>query len=502
MKETANSKGAKIFRWNEEDIERIRKENTESSKEFKEAYNEWRKEKKRPHYHIPKRKDIIKKIYRPKKNKPKWLTPNFKSSILLLFVIILVLFLYNVFINRPVNEGAQKLVNQTVEKNISFQEYINTPSEYYNEKITLKGYLSLTPSNDKENSLLVPVIIDDKNTQIKLAKVTSNFYSLFPKSAKTIEVYEVNGIFKRYGDSFNVEVNNIKLSKKESKIIQVSINENVADKTKDSFITNILNIFKSNFQETIFYNCSDGTNHNGCSSSKPFYCTNGTLIEKPNTCGCPETLKLSNSKCMETCSDGTIVGSCSSNKPYYCDNKKLIERPSSCGCKNNEVLSNDKCVSQVEYIELKVHEYTNLERERNGLDLLEWDYEINNIAREHSEDMITRAFFSHTNPDGDEPTDRGEKHGYDCRKDYGSYYTYGLAENIHQGWTYGSTYYIDGIESGKDWLTSDEIAKTAVDGWMNSPGHRENILEPNYDREGIGVGISFDGKVFVTQNFC
>ena len=46
MKETANSKGAKIFRWNEEDIERIRKENTESSKEFKEAYNEWRKEKK------------------------------------------------------------------------------------------------------------------------------------------------------------------------------------------------------------------------------------------------------------------------------------------------------------------------------------------------------------------------------------------------------------------------------------------------------------------------
>ncbi len=37
---------------------------------------------------------------------------------------------------------------------------------------------------------------------------------------------------------------------------------------------------------------------------------------------------------------------------------------------------------------------------------------------------------------------------------------------------------------------------------MNSPGHRENILTEIYDREGIGVEITDDHKVYVTQNFC
>ena len=37
---------------------------------------------------------------------------------------------------------------------------------------------------------------------------------------------------------------------------------------------------------------------------------------------------------------------------------------------------------------------------------------------------------------------------------------------------------------------------------MNSPGHRENILTGVFDREGIGVEITQDYKVYVTQNFC
>ena len=44
-------------------------------------------------------------------------------------------------------------------------------------------------------------------------------------------------------------------------------------------------------------------------------------------------------------------------------------------------------------------------------------------------------------------------------------------------------------------------AITIVDGWMNSPGHRENILTPDWRSEGVGVAVSGD-VVYVTQNFC
>ncbi len=52
----------------------------------------------------------------------------------------------------------------------------------------------------------------------------------------------------------------------------------------------------------------------------------------------------------------------------------------------------------------------------------------------------------------------------------------------------------------RDYMTMEEIASRIVDGWMDSPGHRQNILETSYDKEGIGVVA--DERVYVTQNFC
>jgi uncharacterized protein YkwD len=46
----------------------------------------------------------------------------------------------------------------------------------------------------------------------------------------------------------------------------------------------------------------------------------------------------------------------------------------------------------------------------------------------------------------------------------------------------------------------EEFARVAVDGWMKSPGHRENILNPRYDSSGIGVAM-VDGQAFATQVF-
>lgn len=116
--------------------------------------------------------------------------------------------------------------------------------------------------------------------------------------------------------------------------------------------------------------------------------------------------------------------------------------------------------------------------------------------------MASRNYFSHTNLIGQSPTDRGATVGYDCRKDYGSYYTYGLAENIFQGSLYSQYWTRNGVVVRKDYHSLDELASLVVDGWMDSPGHRQNIVDTSYDSEGIGVAIDSDEKVYVTQNFC
>ena len=148
-----------------------------------------------------------------------------------------------------------------------------------------------------------------------------------------------------------------------------------------------------------------------------------------------------------------------------------------------------------------VHQLINEEREKQGLGPLQYDAELASIAEAHSNDMAMHSYFSHVNLAGEDPTDRGAQQGYNCRKDYGSHYTYGLAENIHQGWLYGSITYI-GAAVIKDWHSVEELATIAVQGWMNSPGHRANILNRSYDKEGIGVAVAPDERVYFTQNFC
>lgn len=169
----------------------------------------------------------------------------------------------------------------------------------------------------------------------------------------------------------------------------------------------------------------------------------------------------------------------------------------------------------------------------------------------HSQDMAKNNYFSHTSPSGKEPWDRGDPYGYETcgtneavslQKKYDElsiqYDKYpqestsesqyqeamslynqlnaissqldslansgqlfgGLAENIAQNWTYESTTYINGIPI-HDWNTEENLAEQTVNGWMNSPGHRENILS-GFHSEGIGVAIASDEKVYFTQNFC
>ena len=150
---------------------------------------------------------------------------------------------------------------------------------------------------------------------------------------------------------------------------------------------------------------------------------------------------------------------------------------------------------------LEVHRLVNERRVENGLSPLQWDRELAIIALRHSEDMAARDYFSHDTPEGLDPTDRADARGYSCFKDYGSYYTIGIAENLFQHWTYDYITYINGIPF-HTWNSMGKVADDVVDGWMKSPGHRQNILTAEYDREGVGVAIASNDKIYLTQNFC
>lgn len=138
-------------------------------------------------------------------------------------------------------------------------------------------------------------------------------------------------------------------------------------------------------------------------------------------------------------------------------------------------------------VEKYIYDMTNKHRKAAGLPPLERVPKVDAIARHHSQDMSRRNYFSHDTPEGLDPTDRAERAGYDCTADHGSHYTHGLAENIF--WHSG------------DWYGAERLADKIMDWWMNSPGHRQNIMNPDYDRIGVGVAIGA-GAVYATQNFC
>ena len=114
---------------------------------------------------------------------------------------------------------------------------------------------------------------------------------------------------------------------------------------------------------------------------------------------------------------------------------------------------------------------TNAERARHRLGLLTVDARLAAAAQGHSEDMVARAFFAHENPDGAQVWDRAVAAGYTYRK---------VAENIAAG---------------------QPTAADVVRGWMESPGHRANILDGELTQIGVGRAAGGSYGVYWTQVF-
>lgn len=149
-----------------------------------------------------------------------------------------------------------------------------------------------------------------------------------------------------------------------------------------------------------------------------------------------------------------------------------------------------------------VHQYINEERTERGLPPLEFDTELREVARYYSARMAREGFFAHTGPDGETLSDRYDRFGYDCRVSVGDGRIATGGENLAYTFYEAPVRTDDGVEY---YGSERELARGIVDGWMNSDGHRENLLRPYWEHEGIGVyAIESDGRlrVYATQHFC
>lgn len=174
--------------------------------------------------------------------------------------------------------------------------------------------------------------------------------------------------------------------------------------------------------------------------------------------------------------------------------------PRSTGRPDAPLIHRTKPVLRAHDLEKRIHALINRERGKRGLSLLAGDDVLSRIARGHSKDMGSRRYFSHDSPEGHDFSYRYRQEGYTCSLRIGNSIHMG-AENIFQNVRFNSVTTVN-REAFYDWNSEEQIAETTVRGWMDSPGHRKNILTPHWRREGIGIFLSPDEKIYITQNFC
>lgn len=126
-------------------------------------------------------------------------------------------------------------------------------------------------------------------------------------------------------------------------------------------------------------------------------------------------------------------------------------------------------------LEHRAFELLNEQRRAKGLQPLRWSEDAARVARVHSENMARYKFFSHTGIDGKSVTARADALGIDGWRSIG--------ENI---------VYNRGFK---------QPVESACQQWMNSPAHRENLMNEKWNEAGIGAAIAPDGSYYFTQVF-
>jgi uncharacterized YkwD family protein/spore coat assembly protein SafA len=126
-------------------------------------------------------------------------------------------------------------------------------------------------------------------------------------------------------------------------------------------------------------------------------------------------------------------------------------------------------INDVKKLESEVVRLVNVERAKHGLAPVKENWELSRVARYKSTDMKTKGYFDHYSPTYGSPFDMMKKFGFKF---------YSAGENIAMG---------------------QRTPQEVMTAWMNSPGHRANILKADFKE--IGVGLARDGSMYWTQMF-
>ncbi|MGE5474308.1 MAG: SafA/ExsA family spore coat assembly protein [Ignavibacteriales bacterium] len=126
---------------------------------------------------------------------------------------------------------------------------------------------------------------------------------------------------------------------------------------------------------------------------------------------------------------------------------------------------------EITAVEKEVARLVNVERAKNGLPALAYNWQLARVARIKSEDMKNNNYFSHTSPTYGSP--------FTMMRSFGISYT-AAGENIAMG---------------------QRTAAEVMNGWMNSPGHRSNILNSSFTQIGVGYAKDSYGRGYWTQQF-
>jgi uncharacterized YkwD family protein len=146
-------------------------------------------------------------------------------------------------------------------------------------------------------------------------------------------------------------------------------------------------------------------------------------------------------------------------KRYGLDYKKLMQLNPNVEPRNmhvGEVIRLKASASSPSGFEEQVVQLVNQQRAKAGLRPLTHRADVKNVAQKKAEDMINSNYFSHTSPNYGSP--------FDMLKAFGISYSY-AGENIAKG---------------------QKTPQEVMNAWMNSSGHRANILKPEYDVIGVG----------------
>lgn len=122
-------------------------------------------------------------------------------------------------------------------------------------------------------------------------------------------------------------------------------------------------------------------------------------------------------------------------------------------------------------IEDQVITLVNNERAKRGLSKLTKNWQLARVARYKSQDMATKHYFSHTSPTYGSP--------FTMMQNFGIHFS-AAGENIAMG---------------------QRTPQEVMNAWMNSAGHRSNILSPTYNQIGVGMAKNSAGVIYWTQEF-